>query len=126
MGLENRIKESFLLAKKDIAEVKSKVTELNTAVQEVLDANRALKGRLSRLKSLGTVAVRNLPVRGFGPLRAVKRRKLGVIGALNSRLVHDPDCPFAKRIQPKNKVVFSSKAKAINTGHKLCECLKRT
>ena len=45
------------------------------------------------------------------------------LGSSESNKVHDSICPFAKNINPANKVVFKTKAKAIYSGYQPCNCL---
>ncbi|MFW6449636.1 MAG: hypothetical protein ACOCZ6_01165 [Nanoarchaeota archaeon] len=48
-----------------------------------------------------------------------------LVGAKSGNKVHVETCPFAKNIQPKNKVIFWSREDALNAGYKLCECMKQ-
>ncbi|MFW6013564.1 MAG: hypothetical protein ACOCQG_00155 [Candidatus Nanoarchaeia archaeon] len=48
-----------------------------------------------------------------------------IVGAITGTKVHLDSCPFAKNIQPKNRISFQTMEKAQNNGYKPCECLKK-
>jgi len=43
------------------------------------------------------------------------------VASRNGRVFHRPDCPFARRISPKNLVGFTTKAEAVNAGKRPCK-----
>ena len=45
------------------------------------------------------------------------------VASKESNKFHIPECPFAKNILPKNKIVFKSKEEAIEAGFKPCRCV---
>ncbi len=57
--------------------------------------------------------------------RAKKVAKRVFIGSATSKRVHSASCKSVKRIMPKNRVVFSSLAKAKRNGFTLHSCLKK-
>lgn len=111
--LEENIKRSFLLAKKDIAELKSSFNELSAELSRTVEHSARLSDKLLKYERNST----HLPIRTAG-----KTQRL--IGARISMLLHKENCPFAKRILPKNREIFRSKTKALNKGYRPCECLK--
>ena len=56
------------------------------------------------------------------PVTKVRKK---FVASKSGKTVHESNCPFAKRIKPKSKVIFSSKNKALNAGYKACDCIKR-
>jgi len=46
------------------------------------------------------------------------------IGNKNSKIFHRPDCEWAKKIAPQNKVIFKSKEEAIKAGYRPCKVCK--
>ncbi len=111
---EEKIKASFNQAKKEIAELKSRISEVNAELHNISESNRSLFASMSKAKP------------GKKRVSISKKRASKFVGARNSMLLHNPNCPFAKRILPKNRIVFRSKTKALNSGFKLCECLKKS
>lgn len=57
--------------------------------------------------------------------KEVKEENAEIVGTITGTKVHIKSCPFAKNIQPRNKVTFTSTEKAQNNGYKPCECLKK-
>ncbi|HHW57748.1 MAG TPA: nuclease [Clostridia bacterium] len=43
------------------------------------------------------------------------------IGNRNSKIFHYPDCQWAKKIAPQNKVIFESREEAIKAGYRPCK-----
>ncbi len=113
---EEKIKASFMLTKKELAEIKSGISDLTAELHRISEKNKVLFAKVSKAR----------PVKKVSIVRSSKKRASKFIGARNSMLLHDPKCPFAKRILPKNRVVFRSKTKALNLGFKRCECLKKS
>jgi len=46
------------------------------------------------------------------------------IGNRSSKIFHYPDCQWAKKIAPQNKVVFESREEAIKAGYRPCKVCK--
>jgi len=55
----------------------------------------------------------------------VKKPKKTYIASKEGEIIHEKNCPFAKNIMPKSKIVFKSKTKALNEGYKACSCIKK-
>jgi len=54
--------------------------------------------------------------------RAARRK---FIASKKGKVLHSVNCPFSKNIKPKMRIIFKTKAKALNIGYKPCECLKK-
>lgn len=54
-----------------------------------------------------------------------KSVKNAYVGSKNRMKLHNPVCPYAKNIKPKNKASFKSKVKPLNLGYRECNCLKK-
>ena len=102
--LELNVVESFRLAKSDIIEIQNVVTQLSQKQEELMEMIDELK-------------VKKITVNGR------KAHKM-FVAAKNGKSVHEKNCPFAKNIKPKSKIVFKSKSKALNLGYKACDCIK--
>jgi len=46
------------------------------------------------------------------------------VAAKNSKVFHRPDCKWAKRISPKNKIIFKTRQDALNAGRRPCKVCK--
>jgi hypothetical protein len=46
------------------------------------------------------------------------------IGNINLKIFHYPWCPYAQQMSEKNKVYFSSREEAVNSGYRPCEVCK--
>ncbi|MEW6574708.1 MAG: thermonuclease family protein [Bacillota bacterium] len=59
---------------------------------------------------------------GLGPAAAVPAAAKGpVIGNSRSKKFHRPDCQWAAKISPKNKITFRSREEAISAGYVACK-----
>ncbi len=94
---EQKTKDSFNLVKEHILALQNQIYELQ---QEQWDLKK-------RLVSLERCPPQN------------------ILGASNGTRVHIESCPFAKNIQPKNRVFFNTNEEAFNKGYKPCECMKK-
>ncbi|MBI2133565.1 hypothetical protein HYU11_02685 [Candidatus Woesearchaeota archaeon] len=105
-NFEDNVRASFMVAKREIAGLKAMVSRLKADIHELSEMNGKLIGSLSRVP---------------GGVKKVSR----FIAGKSTDLLHDQGCPFAKRMLPKNTLVFRSKRVALNRGYRLCECLKK-
>jgi hypothetical protein len=110
--IEDNVIRSFQLAKNDIIYLQSKVTELSQTQERMMEL-------INKMKAKPAVAEK------FQIQRAAKRANRIFVASRTGTKIHESNCPFAKNIKPKSKVVFHSKSKALNAGFKACECMKR-
>ncbi len=81
---------------------------------------------VKRIKSKPKVIVKTVKSKPKVVVKTVHARAKKVfVATKEGNVVHDMHCPFAKNILPKHKVIFRSKATALNKGYKLCACLKK-
>ncbi len=99
--LEINMRESFNLAKTDIFKLQSDMAELRKGQQMIMNL-------LSRIKA--------------GPKTSSRKT---YVASVTGKKVHESNCPFAKNIKPKNRLMYRKKSVALNTGYKACECMKR-
>jgi len=128
--LELNVVESFRLAKSDIIEIQNVVTQLSQKQEELMEMIDNLRVKETKLYHNLKILKEKKPV-----TRTVKKVKKIVvngrkahkifIAAKNGKSVHEKNCPFAKNIKPKSKVIFKTKSKAFNLGYKACDCIKR-
>ena len=123
--LEQNIVESFRLAKNDIMELQTSLTALSQnqeRIMEWVNDTRDKENQLyQRVKGLKTKATKTKK-----PVAAVRTSaKKKFVASKNGKTVHEINCPFAKNIKPKSKIVFNSKTKALNAGYKACNCMKK-
>jgi len=58
-------------------------------------------------------------------IKRSSRKQAKFVVSKSTNKLHVSTCPFAKRVKPKNKAMFSSKKKALNEGYKPCDCMKK-
>jgi methylphosphotriester-DNA--protein-cysteine methyltransferase len=57
------------------------------------------------------------------PAKSVKKAKhTHYLASKTGKTFHVKNCPFAKNIRPKSKIIFKTKTKALNKGYKPCKC----
>jgi hypothetical protein len=79
-----------------------------------------VKKKRRRSKKVVTQPVQKVPVR----TRTVTKRSEKVyVASTYGNALHEQNCPFAKRIDERNKVYFKSKIKAFDQGYKACNCI---
>jgi hypothetical protein len=118
---EENVIKSFSLAKADITELFNHVRFILNQVEELKKENVELK---SKVNALSKKPKRKVTVKTNKKTASkIVRTKKKFVSAKGSKKVHDSKCPFAQNIRPKNKLVLSSKVKALNEGYKLCKCL---
>ena len=131
--MEDRIRDSFQLAKTDILKLGDSFNNLNLYFNRLQIDNKQLLEQMGAIqKKLALLELRvqtqSLPqarettkiVRVRTP-KSPKRFSASNDGAK----FHELNCVFAKNIQPKKKLIFKSKSAALNAGYKACNCVKR-
>jgi hypothetical protein len=113
--LEENIANSFRLAKSDIIHLQNTVAILAENQQRIMDLIGDTREKETQLYQR---------VKDLKPKKTAvhKRAKSKFVASKNGKKVHKPNCPFAKNIKPKGKIIFHSKTKALNEGFKACEC----
>ena len=127
--LEKNILASFKLAKNDIINLHNLVTELSETQTHLLDMLQDTRVKEQKLYS--TIKSMQEKLNALQKSKEAKktvraaRSKTKFVGSKNGNKVHDANCPFAKNIKPKSRIVFTSKVKALNEGYKACKCLTK-
>jgi hypothetical protein len=131
--LELNVVESFRLAKGDIIHLQATLTELSQKQEELMEriddlrvkeANLYQSLQVLRIKKSTAPKAKTRTVVKKVVVHAKKAKKLWV-ASKTGKSVHERNCPFAKNIKPKMKVVFKTKTRAFNKGYKACDCIKR-
>ncbi len=102
---------SFRNVKKDILDLKEQLTRIAENQEKIM--NILSEPSKNSKKKQETRYVERCRVKNF-------------IASKEGEKFHIPECPFAKNIHPKSKVIFKSKTKALNAGYKPCECVKKS
>ncbi|MBL7054527.1 hypothetical protein ISS05_02105 [Candidatus Woesearchaeota archaeon] len=120
---EEKITNSFRLAKNDIMKLQDKITELSQTQERIMEFINKVKHKednfYQKVNKLQAEAQKPKTIRVVG-----KRVKKIIVASKTGKNIHEPNCPFAKNIKPKSLVVFHSKNSALNAGYKACECMK--
>ncbi len=109
------IRASFAMVRRDVAETKFGVSTLK-------DEFDSLKNRIAMLERK---LVESRAVRATTAFVSRSHRRRSFVGSRGGGLFHDVNCFFAKNVRPKNKVVFSSRAAALNRGFRQHDCVRR-
>jgi len=122
--LEENITRSFINAKNDIIQLQNTVSMLSENQERQMEVIKDTQNKenelYNKMKKAKTRTITKTVTR-----KVVAKKKQMFVGSKSGKKLHEVNCPFAKNIQPKTKVRFHSKAKALNEGFKLCECLKK-
>lgn len=131
--LEENITQSFKLVKNDIIQLQNTLATISQNqerimewIQDTRDKENAL---YQKMKDMGAKlsaqpkpqVIKVKDAVHFAGKRSVKK----YVASRTGKTVHVSNCPFAKNIKPKSKVVFASKTKALNMGYKACMCIKK-
>ncbi len=111
---EQKIKSAFIVVKKDIVNIQRELLELSIRQQRIMEM-------LSKIdkKSIKTTSKPKIRIK-----TATRSPKKVFVASKTGKKFHIKDCPFAKNIKPKSKLVFKSKNTALNQGFKPCSCVK--
>jgi len=118
--IEHNIIHSFKRAKTDMLKMQNTISSLSLAQERMMEMFSDLQNkeaylykRINDIKKVQPTVVQ------------AKRTKKKYIASVTGKNVHVTNCPFAKNIKPKSKVIFASKNKALNSGYKACDCIKK-
>lgn len=117
--LEQNVANSFRLAKNDIITLQQNIAVLTQNQERIMEWLSDLRDKESQLYHRMKAAPKKAVA-----LKTTKHSKKFVASRTGSK-VHEANCPFAKNIKPKSRVIFSKKDTAFNQGYKACECIKR-
>ncbi|MBU2562790.1 MAG: hypothetical protein KKF68_03965 [Nanoarchaeota archaeon] len=126
-GIESNIINSFRLVKNDIMKLQEEVLEVSRIQKEIL--KKIEKLGIDELKLAQKVQeVRKKP-KTVTKTRVItktvtKRPKKRYLASKTGKNFHTPNCPFAKNIMPKSRLVFKTRETALNKGYKPCNCVK--
>ena len=125
--LEINVVESFRLAKNDIIRMQNTIatlTQQQEKLLEIIGDNRVKETSLYQTVKSLSYKVHTLDQKKQAVAKkSVHKKKF--LASKTGKKVHESNCPFAKNIKPKSRVVFQSKTKAFNAGYKACDCIKK-
>ena len=105
-------------------EVKKIKAAFDSVKQDMLflrDENNMLKEELAYLKAR-IDSNRSDIQRNKNEISGIEKKE--VVGNSDSKKYHYSDCPFAKKINKGNKVVFEDIADAVKQGYDECPCIR--
>lgn len=120
--LEQNVITSFQLVKGDMKRLFENTKFILEQIEELKAENRKLREQLSRNPAVKVVSV---PAEKKTVTRRVTkaRQMKNFVASKTGKKVHSPNCLHAQNISKENKVIFTTKTKALNAGYKLCSCL---
>lgn len=111
---EKKIKQAFTLVKNDMINLQRELLELNIRQQRIMEMLSKLNNKTIRTTSKPKIKVKTI----------TKRAKKVYVASKTGNKFHIKDCPFAKNIKPKSRVIIKTKDTALNRGLKPCTCVK--
>lgn len=106
---ERNLVNSFRLAKSDIISIQGELMELKKNQAEIfLKLEKLIKKRSSNSEE---------------KKKAKKSSKKIYVASKEGKKFHNANCPFAKNIRPKSRIIFKTKNSALNKGYKPCRCV---
>ncbi|MBW2992251.1 hypothetical protein KY345_03475 [Candidatus Woesearchaeota archaeon] len=121
--IEQNVMNSFRLAKTDIIQMQNELIELRKEQEELL-------GKIAEIESGENWILHKMRDQLRARIREVKKshkhpvRHNTYVASKNSKRFHKRHCPFAQNIKPKTKIVFKTRAKALNKGLRPCKCVR--
>jgi len=119
--IEQNVMNSFRLAKSDIIQMQTELIEFRKEQEEFVN-------KLAEVQSGEHWILQKMREQLREKIRATKEHKHPVrhlyVASKEGKKVHTRHCPYALNIKPKTKVVFKTKAKALNKGYKACSCIR--
>jgi hypothetical protein len=109
--LRQNIVSSFRLAKSDIIKLQSDVIGLSQAQERIVEILDDIKEKQARISER------------LGDIKKNGNGKKVFVASSDGKKFHIKECPFAKNIKPKTKLVFKTKNSALNKGLKPCRCV---
>ncbi|MBU1201395.1 MAG: hypothetical protein KJ583_04930 [Nanoarchaeota archaeon] len=118
---------SFDLAKKDIRKLQEETDELRRTQQRIIDMLDDLKTSDVQLyKKINELNIKmSKPVDKTTVIVREGEIATGFVASKTGKSFHKTNCPFAQNINPKNKLTYKSKMKALNKGFKACKCINK-
>ena len=107
--IEENVVKSFRLAKSDIIKLQSDIIGLSQSQERIVEIMDDIKAKQA--------AILNPP-----KLVSNGHKKI-YVASKKGKKFHIKECPFAKNIKPKSKLVFKTKTTALNRGYKPCRCI---
>lgn len=107
--LERNIVRSFKKAKEDMRNIQDQIFELRKKQDEIMEMVLKKKEKVREVQKIKIVR----------PKTVSKR----FVASKDGKKFHIPECPFAKNIKPKSRIVFKSKKAALNAGYKPDACI---
>ncbi len=99
ISMEQSIKNSFDLVKRDICNTYGHIRYLYSEVSQLRNELAELKQKLNQ---------KNIPK---------------IVASKTAQKTHNERCAFAQKIKAKNKIVFSNRSEALGQGFTACDCL---
>ena len=120
--LEQNVITSFQMVKGDMKRLFENTKFILEQIEELKVENRKLREQMSKK---GSVKVVKAPVQKKTVTRRVTkaRQMKNFVASKTGKKVHSPNCMHAQNISKSNKVIFTTKTKALHAGYKLCSCL---
>ena len=122
--LEQNVINSFQVVKGDMKRLFENTKFILEQIEELKRENKSLMEKLSGEKKTQVITVEAPQQNKTVKRRVTKARQMkNFVASKDGKKVHSPNCMHAQNISKENKVIFTTKTKALNAGYKLCSCL---
>jgi hypothetical protein len=111
--LEPALIRSFRNVKSDVVRLQGDMLFMGQTQEKLIEELKELSSKLDKLNA------KELHVKKSNG--TVHRRQF--VASKEGKKFHTKNCPYAKNIKPKSKLIFLSKVKALNQGLKPCTCV---
>ena len=106
----------------NVKDVSRRSATPNTIVRTIRTKPKTI---IKRVKSRPKIIVKKVHTRPKTVVKTVtKYAKKKYLASKEGKDFHIPHCPFALNIKPKTRIVFKTKASALNKGYKPRKCVK--
>ncbi len=121
--IELNVIESFRRVKSDIIQLQQQVIDLSKNQERIMRVIMATKSKEAKIEKKVS-SLKRKPTKT--KIKVVtKKHTTEYVASKTGKKFHIKQCPFAKNIHPKSKIIYKSKVKALNEGYKACDCVKK-
>ncbi|MBS3090176.1 hypothetical protein J4433_00210 [Candidatus Pacearchaeota archaeon] len=121
--LEKNVIKSFNNVRLDVSKIIAELETIKSKQDEILKkVSRKVKIKPKKVKKTKKKVIK--AVKKIASVSVHKKKRKTFVAQRGGKLFHEKNCPFAQNIKPKNKIIFKSRAKALNEGYKPCKCVK--
>ena len=108
---ERQVRKAFKKVKEDMVRLQAEMLELSREQETIMAVVKASK------RPTKTVVEKTVVK------KVSTKPRVSYVAAKEGKKFHKSNCPYAKNIKPKSKVVYKTKNAALNSKYKACKCV---